>query len=89
MFGLVGDPELGYLRGEFRLLEFRSYSVRKVMERGSFFFRKLGGGDNHNVVLDTGSKIKKGFTVVDIEKFLSLIKPQLDPNIFIENMLPF
>uniref|UniRef100_A0A914D3J8 Uncharacterized protein n=1 Tax=Acrobeloides nanus TaxID=290746 RepID=A0A914D3J8_9BILA len=51
--------------------------------------RKIGSDENYNVVIDTGSKIKKGFSVTDIETFLKTIRPLLGPDIFIENMLPF
>ena len=43
--------------------------------------------DNYNVVLDTGTRIKKGFTVVRIEEFLSALK-QIIPDVPCTNEFP-
>ncbi|KAE9546943.1 hypothetical protein FO519_009846, partial [Halicephalobus sp. NKZ332] len=43
--------------------------------------------ENYNVVLDTGTRIKKGFSVVNINDFLSVMK-QLVPDVPYINDIP-
>ncbi|KHN78365.1 hypothetical protein Tcan_04723 [Toxocara canis] len=42
----------------------------------------------YNVAIDTGSSIKKGFTVINIDDFLSHLKQLVCPEKFIANEIP-
>lgn len=42
----------------------------------------------YNVVIDTGTRIMKGFSVVSIGDFLSQLRPLVDNEKFISDILP-
>ncbi|KHN75787.1 hypothetical protein Tcan_04773 [Toxocara canis] len=52
--------------------------------------RGLHGSNSnyYNVVIDTGTKIMKGFSVTNIEDFLYHMRQLLDPSLFQANVIP-
>jgi len=42
-----------------------------------------------NVVIDTGTAVKKGFTVVDIGDFLHHLRPLLQPDTVVQSRIPY
>lgn len=53
--------------------------------------RKLRGAESkiQNVVLDVGENTDKGFSVEDVDAFLNVLMPMLNPGVSVLNKMPY